>query len=247
MKTRQKVRKGMILFSFFLFPAVFYYLSPVIIIQSSMKGIVNGSFIMFIMMFISALVLGRAYCGWVCPGAGCQEAISLSRNKRVTKGNIIKWIIWIPWVGTIAIIAIQRGGYEEIDFFHQTKYGFSIGDVGALIAYLCILIFLIVLPAFIFGRRSFCHHLCWMAPFMIVGREIRNFFNWASLQLKADSTKCNHCHSCTKTCPMSLPVEMMVQTNKMENTECILCGTCVDGCEFNVIKFAFFNADQQRH
>lgn len=73
----------MILFSFFLFPAVFYYLSPVVIIQSTMNGIVNGSLIMFILMFISALVLGRAYCGWVCPGAGCQEAIFLARNKSI--------------------------------------------------------------------------------------------------------------------------------------------------------------------
>ena len=30
----------------------------------------------------------------------------------------------------------------------------------------------------------------------------------------------------------------------MENAECILCGTCIDGCEFNVIRFAFFNEAQ---
>ena len=39
---------------------------------------------------------------------------------------------------------------------------------------------------------------------------------------------------------MSLPVERMVKINKMENTECILCGTCIDGCEFNVIRFSFY-------
>ncbi len=203
--------------------------------------------IMFLLMFISALVLGRAYCGWVCPGAGGQEAIFLARDKKVTKGDYIKWIIWIPWISSIVLIAISRGGYEKIDFFYETKYGFSIGDVSALIAYLCVLLFLIVLPAFIFGRRSFCHHLCWMAPFMILGRKIRNSFNWASLQLKAASKKCNHCHTCTQNCPMSLPVEMMVKANKMENTECILCGTCIDGCESNVIRFAFLNGAQQRH
>ena len=84
MKNRQKLRKGIILISFFLFPAIFYYLSPVIIIQSTLNGIINGSFIMFLLMFISALIFGRAYCGWVCPGAGCQEAIFPARNKRVT-------------------------------------------------------------------------------------------------------------------------------------------------------------------
>ena len=75
MQTRQKIRNGLILFSFFLFPAIFYYLSPVLIIQASSKGVINGSFILFVLMFISSLFVGRSYCGWVCPGAGCQEAI----------------------------------------------------------------------------------------------------------------------------------------------------------------------------
>jgi ferredoxin-type protein NapH len=92
MKTRQKLRKGLILSFFFLFPAIFYYLSPVVIIQSTLDGVVNGSFIMFLLMFFSALVLGRAYCGWACPGAGCQEAIFLARDKKVTKGDYTKWI-----------------------------------------------------------------------------------------------------------------------------------------------------------
>ena len=83
MKTRQKIRKGLILFSFFLFPAIFYYLSPFLILQASSKGIVNGSFVLFVLMFISALFLGRSYCGWLCPGAGCQEAIFDARDKKV--------------------------------------------------------------------------------------------------------------------------------------------------------------------
>jgi len=41
MKDRQKLRKGIILFSFFLFPATFYYLSPVLIIQATTQGIIN--------------------------------------------------------------------------------------------------------------------------------------------------------------------------------------------------------------
>jgi len=239
MTTRQNIRKGIILFSFFLFPATFYYLSPVIIIQGSINGVINGSFIMFALLFVGALFLGRAFCGWVCPGAGCQEALFQARDKSVTRGDFIKWLIWVPWIGTIAILAIKRGGYERIDFFYRTVYGFSISDVTALIAYLCVLLILIVLPAFVFGKRSFCHHICWMAPFMILGRKIRNRFRWPSLQLIADPEICINCHACTETCPMSLPVESMVESRSMENSECILCGTCIDGCESDVIKFSF--------
>ncbi|MBW2220497.1 MAG: 4Fe-4S binding protein, partial [Deltaproteobacteria bacterium] len=111
MKPRQKIRKGLILFSFFLFPAIFYYLSPVLIIRASSTGIINGSFMLFILMFISSLVLGRGYCGWVCPAAGCQEAIFAARDKKVTRGDYVKWLIWVPWVSSIVLLAISSGGY----------------------------------------------------------------------------------------------------------------------------------------
>jgi polyferredoxin len=39
---------------------------------------------------------------------------------------------------------------------------------------------------------------------------------------------------------MSLPVEDMVERGAMENAECILCGTCIDGCEFDVLRYSFF-------
>ena len=36
---------------------------------------------------------------------------------------------------------------------------------------------------------------------------------------------------------MSLPVEEMVKRKNMEHSECILCGTCVDGCIQGAIKY----------
>lgn len=237
MNTRQKTRKGIILFSFFLFPAIFFYLSPVLIIQASSKGIINGSFIVFILMFISSLFLGRGYCGWVCPGAGCQEALFLAKNNPVKRGDYFKWLIWVPWISSIALLAIRSGGYNKIDFFYMTTHGLSVADIQSLMSYFFVLLVLIVAPAFIIGKRSFCHHLCWMAPFMIIGRKIRNYFKWASLQLKSNSKACKHCHACTEQCPMSLPVEGMVNHNNMENTECILCGSCVDGCKEGAITY----------
>ena len=238
MPTRQKIRYGIIFFSFFLFPATFYYMSPVLIIESTYRGIVNGSFIVFASLFLSALVVGRGFCGWVCPAAGCQEAIMQVRNRRIKKGNWVKWIIWIPWIGVIVLLAIVTGGYKTIDFFYQTKYGLSIGDVYALMAYLFVLM-LIVIPAFTIGRRSFCHHICWMAPFMIIGRAIRNRFKWKSLILKPDVDKCVSCHVCTKNCPMSLEVEDMVKNNDMNHSECVLCGLCIDTCKKGAIRYSF--------
>lgn len=241
-KIRQRIRTGIILFSFFIFPAVYYYMSPYLIVDAAAKGIINGSFIIFSLLSLSSLVLGRGFCGWVCPAGGCQEALFPARNRKVKSGNFIKWIIWIPWISTIVITAIRSGGYKEIDFFYRTTFGLSIANVYALIIYLIVLL-LIVAPALIVGRRSFCHHLCWMAPFMILGRKIANLLRLPSLRLSARPQMCSNCRRCTDNCPMSLPVETMVERDKMENSECILCGMCVDGCRKNAIMYKFGKRD----
>lgn len=240
MKLRQKIRSGIIFSSFLFFPVVFYYLSPYLIIDATSKRIINGSFICFLLLFISSLFFGRAYCGWVCPASGCQESISRFIEKKVGKGDFIKWIIWIPWVFSIIFIAIKTHGYKEIDFLYQTSYGISIYDKYSFITYISVLL-LIVIPCYLIGSRSFCHHLCWMAPFMIIGRKIRNIIKWPSLHLVSFSEKCVHCHICSSNCPMSLNVEDMVNKKIMENSECILCGSCVDGCKKGAIIYKFFD------
>jgi len=83
-----------------------------------------------------------------------------------------------------------------------------------------------------------------MAPFMILGRKIRNRLRIPALYLTSAPNNCISCHRCTNECPMSLPVEIMVKENKMENTECILCGTCIDGCKSKAIEFKFGKNDK---
>jgi len=78
-----------------------------------------------------------------------------------------------------------------------------------------------------------------MAPFMILGRKIRNLFRWLSLRLRADADACIDCERCTRECPMSLDVHGMVRSAAMENSECILCGSCIDICPKDVIHYTF--------
>ena len=100
--------------------------------------------------------------------------------------------------------------------------------------------------ALVAGKRAACHTICWMAPFMIIGRKIRDAVGWPSLQLEADKTKCINCKTCTRNCSMSLDVNAMVQSQNMENTECILCGNCVDTCPKGVIKYSFGKKPAER-
>jgi ferredoxin-type protein NapH len=243
---RQRVRKALVILAFLSFPITMNFFSPYVIIDGAMNGIVNGSLVMFGLMFLSSLFLGRAWCGWVCPGGGLQEIVESVNNKPVNGSKIdwIKWAIWIPWLSLIVWFAINAGGYHRVDLLHLTENGISVSGSADRPIFFAYLIYYIVVGLFVSlaifaGRRVGCHTICWMAPFMMIGHWIRNRFGWSSLRLVADASTCSDCKSCTKTCPMSLDVNAMVQAEKMEHAECILCGTCADNCSKKAIRYSF--------
>jgi ferredoxin-type protein NapH len=246
---RQRVRKALVILAFLTFPVTMNFLSPYVIIDGAMNGIVNGSLIMFGLMFASSLFVGRLWCGWVCPGGGMQEIVEPVNNRPVNGKKIdwIKWLIWIPWISLIVFLVVRAGGYRTVNLLFHTQNGISVAgspDRPIIFAYFIyyIVIGLFVGLAVLAGRRAGCHTICWMAPFMMIGRWIRNRFGWPSLRLVADASACADCKKCTNNCPMSLDVNAMVQIEQMENSECILCGTCVDNCAKKAIRYSFSKA-----
>ena len=237
---RNKIRNVMILIMFALFPLIYYYFSPYLVIMGAAEGIVAGSLIVFGLLFVASLFLGRAFCGWICPAGAMQELCAKARNKNFKNGkrNWIKYGIWLPWISIIAVLFIQAGSILAIDPLYQTYFGISITGVESAVIFLVIagLIAGIALAA---GKRGACHTICWMAPFMIIGRKIRNAANWPALQLESNRNLCINCKACTRVCSMSLDVNAMVQKQTMENAECILCGRCVDVCPKGAIKYTF--------
>ena len=244
--TRQRVRKTLLLASFLLFPITMNFFSPYVIIDGASQGILNASLVSFSLMFLSSLFVGRLWCGWLCPAGGLGEVCLTINDRKVTGRKIdwIKWAIWVPWLGIIAWAAIAAGGYHTIDLLLDTQNGISVAgspDRPILFAYIIyyIVIGLFLALSLLAGRRAGCHTVCWMAPFMIGGRRLRNLAAWPSLRLQADPLACKDCKTCTSNCPMSLDVNAMVQKGAMENDECILCGSCVDGCPTKAIRYRF--------
>jgi ferredoxin-type protein NapH len=240
-KKRQAIRKALVISSFLLFPITFKYFSPGIIITGAARGIINGSFMVFTFLFIIALFLGRAWCSWVCPGAGIEELAMTISAKPARGGKLdwIKWGIWVVWLGVIAWFAIAAGGYHAVDFFLLTDGGVSLSQVPLdYIIYYVVLGLFFILPL-IAGKRATCHYFCWIAPFMILARKIGNLFKWPVLGLHVEPDNCIDCKRCSRECQMSLDVAHMVQAGKLEHSECILCGQCVDSCPKNVLRYTF--------
>lgn len=244
---RQNMRKAFIVISFLLFPIIIYYFSPILIIEGMTRGIITGSCILFALLFFISLFLNRVFCGWVCPSGGLQEICMISSNKQAKGGkqNWIKFFIWTPWIISIIMIFISSSKTKEINIFYATYHGISVAEPFAYIIYYSV-VGLVVIMSFVGGKRAFCHYVCWMAPFMIIGTKIGTILRLPSLKLLADKDKCINCGLCNKNCVMSLNVSEMVKKNSMKNSECILCGMCVDNCPKGVIKYRFCCNDDDK-
>ncbi len=243
-RTRQRVRIALILLSFLLLPVTLYYFSPALILGAASEGVVNGSLIVFALMLVGAVFLGRLWCGWACPAGGLQDCATLANDGPVPGGrwNWAKWAIWVPWIALVALLAVRAGGFRTIDAFYGLEGGVTLAISPDPQAPPWYLIYYVVVGLFfglalVVGRRAGCHYVCWMAPFMIIGRKIGNALRVPAPRLATDPDRCTDCLTCNRHCPMSLDVNSMVHAGNMENSECILCLSCVDGCPRQAITF----------
>lgn len=87
---RQNIRKLLLIISLLLFPITIWYMSPYLIIQGAMEGIITGSFVVFTCMLLGSIFAGD------CSVHGCVQWVVcrnvylplmpriLSRDGRIT-------------------------------------------------------------------------------------------------------------------------------------------------------------------
>lgn len=237
---RQRVRRGVLFGSFAVFQASrsFHLLfSPVLLLMASAAGVVGGTLIVYSALFASSLVLGRAFCGWLCPGCGVQELVALKVRRPVRRrgADRVKWAIASLLFGVATVLTVRAGGLHSVDPFYGMRHATAMQGVLLFFGHLVIIAGL----ALALGRWASCHAVCWIAPLLIAGAHGARAGGWPTLRLRADPSRCSECGSCDDGCPMSLPVSQMVGRGTMWNAECLLCGGCVDGCPSKAIRFAF--------
>ena len=236
---RQKIRRTILFISFLLFPITIWYFSPYLIIQAASEHIMNGSFIVFVAMFVFSLFFGRVWCGYFCPAGGLQECVMRINDRPAKQGkrDLIKYVIWVIWMCAIVVTFILGKNRVRINPFYMTDHGISVSGIHNYVIYYGGL-FILVLPALIHGRRAACHYICWMAPFMVIGSTIGRWLHLPQLHMEADPDQCIACGKCSRACPMGLNVKRMVAEETYSGcTECILCGACVDECPKKVLKY----------
>lgn len=246
---RQKIRKLLLILSLLLFPVTLYYFSPALIFDAGMKGFINGSFLVFMAMFVLSIPFGRLFCAYLCPAGGLQECVFIVNDKLPKQGwrNKIKYVIWSVWILAVVICYISNKKELKIDFWFETEHGISVSGIQSYVIYYGILC-LILIPALLSGKRAFCHYFCWMAPFMVLGTKLRRLLHLPGLHVKVKAKQnCISCGKCSRSCPMGIDIVREMEKGQVKSrnyipgylSECIQCGACIDQCPRSVLVYGF--------
>jgi polyferredoxin len=233
---RTKIRRILTLISLLLFPITLNFFSPYVSIDGAFNGIISGSVIVFILLFLSGLLFRRAWCSYVCPVAALSEYTEKINGKSVNRKRlrIIRYSIFALWFITLVSGFIIAGGIKGIDPFHLTENGISVDMPLKYVTYYLVLGSLFILTLTI-GKRGACHSICWMSPFMVAGAWVGDKLNLPQFKIVSDHSKCIHCSQCDKVCPMSISVMKDQEDGWIKTQDCILCGQCVDACPKKIL------------
>jgi polyferredoxin len=230
-----------LLFSFSLFPITIVYLSPAPPIMGLKAGVINLSVLTIFSVFISGFIFRRAFCGWVCPGNGCQLVAQALNNKRKEnqKTNWFRIVLISVWVLIMIATVIFAKQLPKFDLGNPGAGKFATSNIRYFLPYIPVTIF-IFLFVYLFGRQGFCRRGCWIYPLIAFSTKLGTITHIPSLYVAVkNSDKCNDCKLCTQICPMSIDIYKHIRTNVKLPNDCIQCGLCIDKCTKDVLSFSF--------
>lgn len=185
-----------------------------------------SSLILFAGVGIASLLLGRIFCGWICPLGALNEFISMialklgikrkqlpsniDRPLRFLKYIILAVILFTTWkLGTLTFRAFDPWA----SWMHLSA---GISEAGYGTAVLFATLFL-----GIFIERFWCRYLC---P---LGAALGIISRLSPIKVRRNETTCINCGQCHLACPVGLhPDKDIIQ----KNGECIVCGKCEAAC-----------------
>ena len=187
--------------------------------------------------FVAALLLGRIWCGYICPLGFYQEMISLLRKKLRIPGlsipsrmksalKPIRYIILVAFVISMLFMGTKPLIYIRPDkvFLSEGAGIFSVIVLGVMTG-ICFL-----------SERFFCR-ICPLGT-------ARGFANKISLvKIKKKGSACTHCRACLEVCPMDID-EVYKERDKEDVTkpDCIFCMKCIEACpEKDALSFTIRN------
>lgn len=178
--------------------------------------------LLFVAMFLLVtVVLGRVWCGWLCPQTlfnDLAELLAGSFRTKVTPraARLIEHIITLVVAKLIALNLFcwflpPRQVITNLFDFPEHQLMFATFLLLTLFGYLNLILV----------KRSFCRSYCPYGRFQTALMDAGTL-NLSFLEETRD--RCLRCNACVQSCPMGIDIRTGFQI------ECISCGRCIDAC-----------------
>lgn len=193
-----------------------------------LKRVAPSSLILFGTVGFMTLLLGRVFCGWICPVGALGEAagrlgnaLGVSRPAKTLEpwGRAVKFFIlavvlllswrfgtlvmrpYDPWVSW----AHLSGGWDEIS---SSPWGF-------------VVLSFFVVGAGLLMSRFFCRYMCPLGAAMWVLQKL------TPTKVHRNANTCINCGACDRACTMGIEVSLL---ETVSHGDCVSCGECVASC-----------------
>ena len=184
---------------------------------------------------ITAVLLGRVFCSWVCPISFLAEVFAALR-KRVT-GNkrlrdrlvLTKKVLWFALIGELSASLVLGApifvflsppglvGKELMSFFYLHQVALE----GFVV--------LFVLALELVTRRFYCRYFCPLGALLaLLGTRRR-------LIVSFRKSRCTDCRRCSNACPLGLDPYL----GESSGPYCWNCGVCIDSCREQALEYGW--------
>jgi len=164
-------------------------------------------------VILSSLVVGRVFCGYVCPPGALQELAYLAPIRRSSSITVkVRLGVFIAMV----FLAVMFS-------FNLTKV-LGLPDLFQLVVGPGLVIFLAIIVSSTVVYRPFCRLVC---PF----GALSSLLSWKSVYGVRRNSNCVNCGRCEKVCPPQVLKERA-------GSECYLCGRCLATCHKDALRYS---------
>jgi len=213
-----------------------------LIVNRFIDPIHPAALVIFMAILISAVILRRGFCGWVCPVGFVSEIVSMAGQKisgKSLKGirhfKITKYIL----LGFFLALVLPMSSEELVAFIFSPYW--AIADVKLLDFWLkpgtiTVVVTLLLFVGTLAIRNLWCRYLC---PYgALLG--IVSYLSPAKIKKKT----CTGCLKCDDVCPSYIEVS---KADKIDSPDCIMCLECISACKYNHLELEFAEFKMKKH
>jgi ferredoxin-type protein NapH len=183
-----------------------------------------------IIILLSTLVIGRFFCGWICPLGTLQRFIHSIGKKRTIKlkpdveNRIHNKAVFFKYAILLSNILVAFKLLQSTYMHHCPII--SVTNLGILGIVAGIYLLLLGIMS-IYIERFFCKYVCPYAALMNLMQMLGKVLRIPRYKITVKTDLCIDCKLCNKHCPMQLEIN---KHDVVDEEDCIMCARCQNSC-----------------